>query len=1250
MNRLSAGCEAGRDSWTNLESTVFLRSVSNTGEEHGTIFRQAYWHLVYLLLQWLASISNSAVSSVSPLFRRVKGVTQSCADRLCRTAQHANNAYIMCKSTVGLPCLQRRLPVAATLVGLLASSDAAPQASETPAIKTTPASDLLECKSVARKTSCFSSWRVVPVNFAGILDSTIRLLSPGASHDLIHVQHAVAAQSTPSCFATQHFTQLYALDYGAQYAVTDFYLPVAGLRSIQFKISGREPEDLPTHFTEWLCALACACGCVLSAVYIRKGCIELTLDIENADMDLARQEGEAGQLEERTPGVKVPLSAVPTLPSAAVASGVSDEGTTGDRDAATTISPKAMQGQQHQQLRQQQRGVMRIGGDSGNQLGLGSTDGVLALAHRVRDALGGGDGSGGMAGVSSRAAPIRRPSGERDVHGASDLTTGTAVPTPPQQQQQQQPASVVRTIALWQSSFVPPSSYPAISRVHPRVVVVQAGRQVPAHRHGFSSTSGWNSSAAGVGAASAGAPMATMHLGGMAAAAAASSHELRRESLRPITLLVEISGPRDVRLSALAGAVVAPAMASNPVSANTDSTGASPAMPASVASVPGDTPAIELLVRCSGRYIPIDVSLAPSQMGVASGNCDGGASAPDVECINGGGGGSSNTGIVRRSYRITLLEPPVVTGGVMLVDLRWQGRPAQVVPVVLLDEPDEQLQVELSAVAATWTGPPYELDGLLYDLGAWLRCMAVRRAARTATQAVLGVERSSTQAQSRGRGPAMSAAVASGSGFGPAARGEPPFLPVLGASLLQFAHAHGLIAMAGRLQADMRDCGYTAPFRITNMHRIPAAVEAEAAVAAAASNGNSPPEATGQMPSVLLEQQCGMDVAARTRTTPTRNVAEVGMAPSSPSATASGAANCVLAPESPSPVATLGPVNLHAMQRPPPAAGTVATVGQWRFVWEVVSLPPCVQRRRGSGPMLVEQESYLTFAEPHGAAVYCLFHLLDMLGLLELLIHLALTTHQQRDDSSIPAGAAVDTNRDGGGGGGYAAAAAALPHGALMLLVVLTSLPAIVNFSLQLLLPATARRRVAPHAKLVWHACLVARRLVLLWGGLPSTYPRLQQSYDLGPGVLVMEGMVVPAACLLSPWAALLLAAVKLPLYVIVGHASAIGKAADVATAATTAEVCMSRGHCVATALGRRDGYVGGGGALLAESVFRALAATTMALITTLACHVSLRMRTRKLGQVDAGKSVGRADGVQAEGKMVVAAAAEGVAAARTGF
>ncbi|GLI69885.1 hypothetical protein VaNZ11_014602 [Volvox africanus] len=1247
MNRLSAGCEAGRNSW--IKSKVFLSSVSNTGDERGTIFRQAYWHLVFVLLQWFANISNSAVSSASLLLRRVQGVTQSSSDGLCRTAQHANSAYIICKPTAGLSCLQRQLSVAAKPVGPLASSDAAPQASET-TITTTTASDLLECKSAPRKTFSFSSWRVVPVNFPstplGKLHNTIQPVPTGASHGLIHGQHEIA-RSILSCFATRPFVlSSLMLDNGAQHTVTDSYLPVERLRSMQFKISGREPEDLPTHFTEWLCALAGACGCLLSAVYIRKGCIELTLDIENAGMVPERQEGEEGQLEGRTLRLNAAASAVPTLPSAAATYGASGDGTTGSRETAATNSPKATQGQQHQQPKQQQRGVIRIGSGNENRFDLGGTEGAMALAQRLHDALGGGVGSGGMTEVRSRAAPVRRPSDGRDVNGASNLATGVAVPSLPQQQQQ--PASVVRTVAFWQSSFVPPLSYPAISRVRPRVIVVQAGRQVPAHRHGVSSTPGWDRGAAGVGAASVGAPMATLHHAGMAAVAAAS-HERRRESPRPITLLVEISAPPDVRLAVLGGAVGTPAMASHPVSASTDSIGASPAMPASVASIPIDTPDIELLVRCSGRYIPIDISLAPSQGGVATGDCDGEASAPDAEYISGGGGGIGST--VMRSYRITLLESPIVTGGVMLLDLRWQGRPAQVVPVVLLDEQDEQLQMELAAVAATWTGPPHELDGLLYDVGVWLRCMALRRAARTATQAMLGVGRSSTQAQTRGPGPAMSAAVASGRGCSPAARGEPPFLPVLGASLLQFAHAHGLIGMARRLQVDMRDCGYTAPFRITSMHHVAAAVEAEAAAGTVAGDGHSlsPPEATRQGPSALPELRCGMDAAARGRTTPTRPVVEVGIAPSPPSVTASGAVNRVLASESPSAVATLGSVDLHPMQRSASPAATVVTVGQWWFIWEVISLPPSVQRRRGSGPTLVEEESYLptTFEEPLGAAVYCLFHLLDMLGLLELLIHLALTTHQQRGNSSIPAGAVVDTSH---GGGGVGAATAALSHGTLMLLVVLTSLPVILNFSLQLLLPTTTMRRVAPHAKLVWHACLVARRVVLLWGGLPSIYPRSQQGYGLGPGVLVMEGVVVPAACLLSPWAALLLAALKLPLYVLAGHTSAIGKAADVAAAATTAEVCMSRGHCVATAPSRWHGDAGGGGALLVESVFRALVVTTMALLTTLACHVSLRMRTRKLGQVDAGKGVRRADGVQAEGKVVATAAVEGVAAARTVF
>ncbi|GIL58562.1 hypothetical protein Vafri_13501 [Volvox africanus] len=100
-----------------------------------------------------------------------------------------------------------------------------------------------------------------------------------------------------------------------------------------------------------------------------------------------------------------------------------------------------------------------------------------------------------------------------------------------------------------------------------------------------------------------------------------------------------------------------------------------------------------------------------------------------------------------------------------------------------------------------------------------------------------------------------------------------------------------------------------------------------------------------------------------------------------------------------------------------------------------------------------------------------------------------------------------------------------------------------------------------------------------------------------------MQGMVVPATYRLSPHAALLLSALKLPLYVIAGHVSSIGMAADAATAAMTAEVRMSQGYCVATALGRRDGYADGGGV-----PFGAVAVTTMALLITPACHVSVQM------------------------------------------
>lgn len=198
-------------------------------------------------------------------------------------------------------------------------------------------------------------------------------------------------------------------------------------------------------------------------------------------------------------------------------------------------------------------------------------------------------------------------------------------------------------------------------------------------------------------------------------------------------------------------------------------------------------------------------------------------------------------------YEMELMEAPpagAAASTLLLLDLRWRGRPVAAVPCLLLqpahnlppaaevpapeagDTPAQATQRapphglqrlaaaaavygaegvaalvgELCDVARRWGGPPQELDGLLHDLAAWLRHTgpaAAAVAAETDAGAAVGWCNGLPAVQAGWLRP-----------------GRPPAacLAVLGASLLGFATMHGLRATVARLQADMAGVGYTAAF------------------------------------------------------------------------------------------------------------------------------------------------------------------------------------------------------------------------------------------------------------------------------------------------------------------------------------------------------------------------------------------------------------------------------------------------------
>ncbi|GLC46330.1 hypothetical protein PLESTB_000999700 [Pleodorina starrii] len=1287
MHRMNAGCEDVRASLeTGLPcGPTCCAEVQGTDAEPGFRNRarasswpnfRPCWELIHVLLRWLiksiaAALAGVAVPSVA------RSAKQTCADSALHRAWNSLEARAL--SSSGLPGLLRtEHPFPATAFKLQTRGDVVQPSFEQH--QTQPQHVLphaphrvlgqqprLEQQRPSRPTSLLHAsapWlaallprhRPPPLGISGgspfeepppSSDAQSRCWRLGQRQAPYSPQSGVSIP--PQRQQQQQQQPRPTTARGAQYAAASArYTPAARLRCVQLKISGREPEDLPADFAERLRGLASARGCHLASVCVRRGCVELTLDVENAD-----------------PAPHDPR------PAAAAEADPLDEDPASDPAAAVS-------------------GGGRPAG--GGLLDLTTPDGAVALAQRVHASVasvagGGGGGessmgpSGGAAALAAhaQAAPLPAAAVWRAVGPATERAVG-GLATPPHS------ASAARTIAVGQSAFVAPPKGPAITHVHPRVVTVK-GRwrpaASPAHAILTEPAVGGGQGGAREGTAAAAPcerdavirPSAEALGAGAAAAAAtaAAAAERLQDAGGAIRLYVELSVP----LSSSPYEITPPQ--SQPrasVGGSVDGDGSAAvtaAMADPVARVPPGDASVELLVRCSGRYIAVHIQPAAPLRPASD------AASPDAASTAGGDGcgpaaAAAAEPAVTLSYLITLLEPPPPGAGVMLVDLRWCGRPAQVVPVVLLDEQDEQLRSALFGVATAWTGPPDELDGLLYDFGAWTRCMAARRAASRATRAAtaaagaaaadMGVLRELLEA--------AAAAAAAAAGSGGMACAEPPYLPILGASLLQFAHAQGLVAMSARLQMDMRVCGYTAPFRPLLRGRMPpsppsqrqlqppavqlrptghraaaAAVPpppppAAARDSAAAAPATSPAPASAGPSSESSHVSAPPGSAAMAAPVPPGppwSAAAGGMAMISREGAGGGAGMaapgglgdgcCPVALSTSSAEASAAPLDVPGARAelPPPATAAAAAAAH-QMCGASGWLPWARRLCRRYATAAANEKSYQAFVESQGAAVSCLFHLLGLLGLMELLVHLILWVHQERPIAVAAAAAAVPWRLP------------PLPL-ALLLGLVLASLPSAVA-AVWLLLPAAAWRRVAPAARVARHACLAAGRLVPLCLSLSGSrlLPpacRLRQVWNLGPGALVMEGVVMPAACPLSPAAALLLAALKLPLYVAAGRAAAAAAAAAGATASHSAATGDGN-DAVLDAWGHRGGGSGGGAAALAEAVFRALAVTAMALATTLVYHASLRARfQQKQQQLEAPR---KADGPPAEGK-----ATKGVAA-----
>ncbi|KAG2425957.1 hypothetical protein HXX76_013330 [Chlamydomonas incerta] len=1168
------------------------------------------------------------------------------------------------------------------------------------------------------------------------------------------------------------------------------YQPVLGLRCAQLKVWGRQPEQLAAAaFRQRLAALLDeepGCGGAgadnggrrMADCYMRRGCIELVVDLETADVEA--EEGDGGVAAAGDVGAAAAAGAAPGPEQAAAQpqphAADAGPGSSGShRGARADLSTQAGADAVADLVVQSTAVPAPLDTDVRPAVGPAPPpSGTHALAAAVaagnvplRQAGGDADGSAGSVDLSAFRRPPAAASAPVQASSGAAPSAPRAAPRrgasgPPGTLTADHPLSLVRAQALGTSSCRPLPGGPAIQHVRPRVLTLPPPPPAAEASELPGAPPAPPASAPGgprpirlrvhVALPAELAAAATAVVGSAAAGSAAAG-------VPPGRLLAAWSistAPPAPRGTAQAAGGQPSAEAAGAAAGSNAASGEAEA--AEAAAPP--PPPLELLLRCGGRYVPISVSPAPvdeDMLDMEAGEAAGlGAIAAAVSRNHTAPGGqeataplpqrlreslpnaalsravlstpspaapaahhttttitAADTGAITSTPRLTLvaydvvlLEPPPLARGVLLTDLRWRGQPAHVVPVLLLD--DDATGRELGAVAALWNGPSRELDGLLYDMGAWMRFMGARRAGPGAAAADSGAAAEAAASPARpqpgaardlvaagGGAPAAAAAAAAVGGGGGGAAG-PAYLPVLGASLLQFAHAHGLMALASQLQDHMRDCGYTAAFRPLLRGRSGppmsrSALEPQLAATAPALRPSALP----------TPWRAQMLAAAASRTPPPRPAAQ----PAVPDAVApvGAPAAASVARGSDGPAAALG---AGSGADAAPAAGAAAADGEWGRRRLAAAQPQAEASAGGSGgdettavdaaPAQppgwlaggawartrlavagtlgwwrvppAHEAAYQRFAQSRRSAADYIFRLVDLLGLLELLLRLALLLAASAPapaaawpprSLAAPAGGAADvfTASTGtgtgssdpsgslggaawqliaGGAGAGVGGSAALGTGAIATaaatVMAVSALPCAVTSAVWLLLPLSSWQRLSPRCRVCRHTCLAAAKLLLLLLLLlaPNSAAVFRHSYN---GLhMLMEGVLLPACCLVPFRAAVLLAALNLPLHIAAGRAAAM---ADLAAAAPAAA-----------------GAAADWGPLLAPGagVAQALVLTAASVVTTLVCHVHLRLafqmelereaRARPTG-LAVGKKGWETDiGVLHEAALVAAAAA----------
>ncbi|KXZ55651.1 hypothetical protein GPECTOR_2g1201 [Gonium pectorale] len=136
------------------------------------------------------------------------------------------------------------------------------------------------------------------------------------------------------------------------------------------------------------------------------------------------------------------------------------------------------------------------------------------------------------------------------------------------------------------------------------------------------------------------------------------------------------------------------------------------------------------------------------------------------------------------------------------------------------------------------------------------------------------------------------------------------------------------------------------------------------------------------------------------------------------------------------------------------------------------------------------------------------------------------------------------------------------------LVTLLTALPGVVTALGWLLLPGKAWLRLVPAAKLPRYIAFMLAKAVAIWRG--ASPPPGHLEYLKGLGIMLHQGLFLPAACLLTPGAAAVLALIK----------------------------CVP---CAATLL------ASGAAASLRQACLRCAVIGVLALVTTIFCHAYMR-------------------------------------------